>query len=352
MREPTHLYGADGPPLWDEDRNTSPRPAPTDRLATTSLSDFLGEEGSDTADLVTGLGLPDVGVGVLAGPPKSFKTLLASQLAVCVSASRGTAPLPFLGREIPRGGSVLFVEEEGGRKKLRERFRRQIDGLQANDPAIELLLFSDLRLDDQRAVNRIVDAMRSNGHIAGILDPFGFMHSRDENRPSDMGPIMHVLNRAATASSSLVLALHHVAKPQAGRPAGRLGDRIRGASSITAGVDSLFVLERVAEIRARLQGESRDAESIDIHLEFDEATLLLTPVDGPTRTAVSTRTARIVSDERLLAFVVAKGEVTAADVMERFGIKSKETALSYLKELPGLEVETGPRGTFIFRAKR
>jgi hypothetical protein len=352
MREPTHLYGADGPPLWDEDRDGSPRPTTPPRLATITLGAFLAEEDSDDTDLVVGLGLPNAGVGVLAGPPKSFKTLLALQLSICLSAGGGTAPLPFLGHEIPRGGSVLFVEEEGGRKKLRKRLRRQIDGLEADDPAIELLLFSDLRLDDQHAVKRIVDAMRSNGHVAGILDPFGFMHSKDENKPSDMGPIMHSLNRAATEASALILALHHVTKPQAGRPAGRIGDRIRGASSITAGVDSLFVLERVAERGARLQGESRDAEPINIHLEFDEVTLLLTPVDGPARTSDPAGVERMVTDDELLAFAAAKGRVTATHVMERFGVKSKATALSCLRAHPGLEVvDTGPRGTLYFGVK-
>jgi len=352
MHEPTHLYGADEPPLWDEDGNSSPRPAPADRLATISLGAFLAEEDSADSDLVMGIGLPDVGVGVLAGPPKSFKTLLALQLAICLSAGGGTAPLPFLGHEIPRGGSVLFVEEEGGRKKLRKRLRRQIDGLEADDPAIELLLFSDLRLDDRHAVKRIVDAMRSNRHVAAILDPFGFMHSQDENKPSHMAPIMHDLNRAATAASALLLALHHVTKPQAGRPTGRLGDRIRGASSITAGVDSLFVLERIGERGARLQGESRDAEPIDIHLEFDEVTLLLTPAEGPARTSGRAGTERMVADDELLAFVAAKGRVTATHVMERFSVKSKATALSYLRGHPGLDVvNTGPRETLWFGVK-
>lgn len=352
MREPTHLYGADGPPLWDEDRDGGPRPTTPPGLATITLGAFLAEEDPDDTDLVVGLGLPNAGVGVLAGPPKSFKTLLALQLAICLSDGGGTAPLPFLRHEIPRGGSVLFVEEEGGRRKLRERLRRQIDGLEADDPAIELLLFSDLRLDDRHAVKRIVDAMRNNGHVAGILDPFGFMHSQDENRPSDMAPIMHDLNRAATASSALLLALHHVTKPQAGRPTGRLGDRIRGASSITAGVDSLFVLERVAERGARLQGESRDAEPIDMHLEFDEVTLVLTPVDGPPRTSGRAGADRMVADDKLLAFAAGKGQVTATQVMERFRVKSKATALSCLKAHPGLEVVgTGARGTILFGVK-
>jgi AAA domain len=352
MHAPTQLYGSEGPPLWDEDGNASPRPAPTGGLATIALGAFLAEEDSADTDLVVGLGLPDVGVGVLAGPPKSFKTLLAIQLAICLSTGGGTAPLPFLGLDVPRGGSVLFVEEEGGRRKLRERLRRQIDGLEADDPAIELLLFSDLRLDNPRAVARIGDAMRSNRHVAGILDPFGFMHGQDENKPSDMAPIMRHLNRAATDARALLLALHHVTKPQAGRPTGRLGDRIRGASSITAGVDSLFVLERVAERDARLRGESRDAEPIDIHLKFDDVTLLLTPTEEPAQTSGRAGTEKMVADDELLAFAAAKGRIAAADVMKRFDVKSRATALSYLKAHPGLEVvDNGPRDTLWFGVK-
>lgn len=307
-----------------------------------SLAVFLAEPEPDGHDLVTGLGLPPVGVAILAGPPKSLKTMLAGQLAICLANADG--PLPFLDHDIPAGGSVLFVEEEGNRDRLRERFRRQVDGLGATDPAIELLLFTGVRLDDDASVKRLADAIRSASHRLAVLDPFGFLHGQDENKPAAMAPIMRRLARTAADCNTLILVLHHVTKPQADRPAGRLGDRIRGASSITAGVDALLVLDREGDRRAHLQGESRDAEPDDLHLELDTETLLLSPTDVPLA-------AGSTSIDGLRAFIEESGQVAASDVMKRFGIRSKATALAYLEALPGIDRYTGPRGAYYFKAR-
>jgi hypothetical protein len=346
MTAPRHLYAEEGPPSWDDEGpETSPGANASRPLGMIDLKSFLDEPNEGEADLVAGLGLPATGVGMIAGPPKSFKTLLAMQLAISVAAGGGTCPVDFLGREICRGGSVLIVEEEGSLNQLRDRFRRQIGGLGAANPAIDLVPFTGRRLDTDRGAEWLVDAISANGHVAAILDPLGFMHRQDENSSSAMGPIMQQLGRAAREADAHVLVLHHVSKPQANKPTGRLGDRIRGASSIYASLDGLLVLDRQGDRQARLQGESRGSDAVDLYLELDAETLLLRPIDAPARSG------GIVSDADLLAFVQERGEVTAGDAMKRFRIGSKETALEYLRRLPGIERRTGPRKVLLFRIK-
>jgi AAA domain-containing protein len=307
-------------------------------IAPVTFDAFLREPDPGYAELVTGLGIPDVGVTVLAGPPKSLKTMLAGQLSLCLSSG-----IPFLGSTIERGrgARVLFVEEEGNRHRLRERFRRQADGLGADYPTIELLLFAGLRLDNQAWVAKLGAKLKATTYALVVLDPFSFLHGADENKPSAMAPIMRTLNRLAQDNGTSIVAIHHVTKPQADRPQGRLGDRIRGASSITAGVDALFVLDRSGDKRARLQSDARDAESVDIHLELDVETLLLSPVGAPPRVGK-------IDPVDLLAWVTEHGQVTAREAMVRFNV-SKTTALQALSEIPGVDSYEGARNTRFFK---
>lgn len=335
--EPTYVPEE---PAWIDEPVIGKR-VDTSVVGAVSFDAFLHEPDPGYSELVRGLGIQEIGVHILAGPPKSLKTMLAGQLSICLSSGTG---IPFLGSPIERVGGVLFVEEEGNRHRLRERFRRQADGLGAENPAIEFLLFNGVRLDSAQGIKALTAAIAASGCRLTVLDPFSFLHGADENKPSAMAPIMRTLNRLGQENGISILAIHHVTKPQADRPQGRLGDRIRGASSITAGVDALFVLDRVGDKRARLQSDARDAESVDIHLELDTDTLLLSTVDGPPKVGK-------IDLEALLAWVTERGQVTAKEVMAQFGVSSKATALLALAELPGVDSYEGVRGTKFFKVK-
>jgi len=298
---------------------------------TVSFRQFATEPEPAFPMLLEGLGLPAVGSVMVGGPPKSLKTLAMTQLALCVSSrDEDGDPLPFLDFPIERGGRVLFVEEEGGRAPLRRRIERQRAALGA-DPAIELLLFAGVRLDDERSFRRLHGTVVALSPALVVLDPFSFLHGQDENKPTAMAPIMKRLSRLATQGETCVVVIHHVTKPNADRPAGRLGDRIRGASSITAGVDGFLLLDRKGNDRAQLRGEFRDHEPIDVTVELDPDTLLLHRVDAP---AVD----RKVAADDLAAYVIEEGRVTRRDVVVRFPeVRSKNTAGALLEALPGID---------------
>jgi hypothetical protein len=297
---------------------------------TVSLTSFVSEPEPEFPMLVGGIGLAAVGTFMLGGPPKSLKTLLMTQLAVCASTCDDDGDwLPFLDFPIERGGPVLFVEEEGGRAPLRRRLERQRAALGA-DPAIEFLLFAGVRLDNDSSFRRLRATVDTIGPALVVLDPFSFLHGQDENKPAAMAPIMKRLSALATDGETCVVVIHHVSKPQADRPAGRLGDRIRGASSITAGIDGFLLLDRKGNDRAQLRGEFRDQEPIDLTVELDPETLLLHRVDSP-------MVERKVADDELRVFVTEQGRVTRRDVAMQFGLRSKNTAGALLEALPEID---------------
>jgi hypothetical protein len=334
-------YEAVTEPPWPDDAAIRGRPrAVESRYETVSLDRFLAEPEPECPMLVAGLGLPSVGTIVLGGPPKSLKTLFMTQLALCTSSLDDEDDwLPFLDFPIERGGPVVFVEEEGGRSPLRRRIDRQREALGAK-PSIEFLLFAGVRIDNDASMARLTQTAIHHDAALVVLDPFSFLHSQDENKPASMAPVMKRLSRLASDAETLVVAIHHVTKPQADRPKGRLGDRIRGASSITAGVDGFLLLDRIGDNRAKLDGEFRDHEPISLAVELDPATLLLHRVDEPTR--------RSVPSEDLRAFVAERGHVTRAQVTEHFGLGSKNTARVLLEELDGIDWHRGPAAVEAF----
>jgi hypothetical protein len=318
--------------------------APASAYETVSLERFVTEPEPEFPMLLDGLGLPATGTIMLGGPPKSLKTLLMTHLSLCVSSvDEDDDWLPFLDYPIARGGPVLFVEEEGGRAPLRRRVERQRAGLGV-DPAIEFLLFAGIRLDNEASFRRLDATVRQLGPALVVLDPFSFLHGQDENKPAAMAPIMKRLSHLAGNNETCVCIIHHVSKPQADRPAGRLGDRIRGASSIAAGVDGFLLLDRDGDNRARLRGEFRDREPIDLRFELDPETLLL----HRTEDAVAPR--KVAVDE-LLLFLEEKTQITAKDVMARFDVKSKATAREALEAVPGIDWREGARGTRLYQLR-
>ena len=128
-------------------------------LRSVDASSLLAEPEPAVTWLVEGL-FPAAGVVVLAGDPKSVKTLLALQLALTVGYI-GDKPdfteveRPFLGRRCGAGGA-LFVEEEGSRHKLRERIRMMSAGL-GWEPrfGIEFVLHEGVRLDDKASLTSL-----------------------------------------------------------------------------------------------------------------------------------------------------------------------------------------------------
>src|SRR4029079_19210033 len=112
-----------------------------------------------------------------------------------------------------------------------------------------------------------------------VLDPLNRLHGADENRPSQMTPVMDVLASIASDVRCGVLNIHHLAKPSAERR-GDIWDRFRGATSIRSGTDANLVMDGSGSI-VRMAGEFRDAEPLSMYLELDRETLLFSEVDGP-----------------------------------------------------------------------
>lgn len=307
-------------PEWMRDRVPSkPRPLPRSSMDVLTWDDLLAQP-PEPPPVLEGTPIPKVGVTVLAGPPKVGKSLWSSQHAL---ARRST-----------------IVVEEGSMAGIAYRLRRQWDAIGGTGaPDLVVVHRQRIRLDDKASVARLRDHVAERRPELVVFDPLNRLHTADENRPTQMTPVMDALAGLAYDYGCAVVALHHTNKPSQDR-GGSIWDTLRGASSIRSGTDANLILHGAGET-IRLVGEFRDAEPLSEYLRLDRDRLTFDVVEGPKSTGK-------IDQDDLRAFLEEQERVTAADVMVRFGVKSKATALKALDDLPGSDRFEGARGKLFY----
>jgi hypothetical protein len=259
-------------------------------------------------------GIPKVGLTVLAGSPKVGKSLYLTETALTV-------------------GRTLLVFEEGSRSGIAYRLRRQAEALNVKEPDLRLLHLAHMRLDNRENVKRLRELVAEYKPVMVGLDPLNRLHGADENRPSQMTPVMDALAGIAYDFGCSVTCVHHLGKPSMERR-GDIWDRFRGASSIRSGTDSNLILDNAGH-QLHLVGEFRDAEPLSRYLVLDRDTLTFSEGEAPDASKVKA--------VDLLAFVLERGETGAREVMAAFGC-SRNIAKERLDALAELDKFEGARG--------
>jgi AAA domain-containing protein len=310
-------------PAWMSDATVSAParkvlPLRPSGLTALSWADVMAEPAEPPPMLAPGI--PKVGLTVLAGPPKVGKTLYASQTAL-------------------QAGRTTIVIEEGSMAGISFRLRKQSRELGIDNPDLEVLHRQRIRLDDRTSVMRLREHLTARRPVLVLFDPLNRLHNGDENRPSQMTPVMDALAGIAYDFDCAVLAIHHLAKPSQERR-GDIWDRFRGATSIRSGTDANLIMDG-SGATVRLYGEFRDAEPMSEYLELDRDTLLFSRADGPA-------SAGKVDLEELATFIrEGAGRATASAIAARFSCTAK-TARTAIENLDGVTWTEGPRGTRLY----
>jgi hypothetical protein len=220
-----------------------------------SYDDFLKRQLPRPRWLVESIWSEDAH-GILAGPPKAYKSVIATDLAVSVAS--GT---PFLDHfRVPKTGPVIIIQEENDPGEMQDRLQR-IAHSRALTGAAELkhgrLSVTDDRslpigllnnegfdLTDEDDIDWIVGEIERTEAILLILDPLYLMTpGADENSASDMTPILKRLLRIKQQYGCGVLILHHEHKQNAANPRGQI-DRISGTGVFGRWFESALIAER------------------------------------------------------------------------------------------------------------
>ena len=224
--------------------------------------------------------IPETGLSLLVGAPKSGKSLLAMALALAIGNGE---PHHYLGRRITRR-PVLLVEMEGSEASLVDRTRRL--AIERGLPFGPGEIFVAHRPRGFTLPHHL-EALRSAADEVNaglvIIDPLAaVLGGVDENSAAGIAPVLSAL--VDLGRDRAVLVIHHAGKPSAEKNAAGRDPfvSIRGSSAIFAAADSAAVLETTDDgLHARLVIRPRDARRSILDLERRDDGLLWRSATAP-----------------------------------------------------------------------
>jgi len=185
---------------------------------------------------------------LISAAPKAGKTFFAAWLAQEVAA---------------KGGPVLFVEEEGPREVLKERFAPFIgNDAAAYKSSLRIAHRKGFRLDDQRWVDLLISDAKAIGAVLIVLDPAVQLHSRDENKSTGedgIGAVVQAIQRIIAETGATVVLVHHNKKGDSWdrtNSAEAQSSDVRGSGGWVGAADSVIQIKGVPTSERRV-GEVR-----------------------------------------------------------------------------------------------
>jgi len=222
------------------------------------IAELLAVEEPEEDWLAVGL-IPAGGNILVAGYPKTFKTMVLLDLAV--SLASGTA---FLGKFVvprPRRVGIVLMEDQAHR--VRHRLKRLCAGRGIELSELEGSLFlwfrPPLRLSDPTVVELAGYSRELELDFLG-LDSWSYVASGDSNSADEVTPQLQALSCARVERPGLTVQLtHHARKDRGDADETRLTDQIRNSGAFGAWYDGALVLTRKAENSpVRVRAELRD----------------------------------------------------------------------------------------------
>ncbi len=220
-------------------------------------------------------GLFPFGVNLLAGAPKTGKSLMSLNMALAVAQGGDV-----LGKLPAEQGDVLYMALEDGPRRMRDRLREM--GVSQVPDSLELTFnWEKFGQEGEESgsegfLRDVLGAKQRAGknYRLIVVDTFARLREKanaNANAYYDDYDAMQDFRDVAYSLNTAVLVIHHTNKLQAGEDPYL---RVSGSTGITANVDTVGVLERERiEHSAKLAISGRDIEGQKLGMSFDPDTL-------------------------------------------------------------------------------
>jgi hypothetical protein len=182
------------------------------------------------------------------GHPGTLKTMLMMDLAVCIAAGiPWLPPLPNVGAGgsyAVKQGPVLWFDMDNGRNRLRERFGALCRARNVKDIPLHAISMARPVFDVSKAeeADLLAAQIIQLGAIFCGIDNLGTVSGGKDENSSEMVPVMANLRYVSEATGATLWPVHHARKTVNGQ--GRLGDLLRGHTSINASLDLALLVSR------------------------------------------------------------------------------------------------------------
>jgi hypothetical protein len=212
------------------------------------------------------------GITVIGGPPKVGKTLLATQLALCLTSGQDFLRFPV------RKSRVLITQQEISTQAMYQRLTKMWPEAQTwgGDPENSLALLNEtgLFLNREPDIASLREAIRLHEAQVVILDPLARFHTVNENAASEIGPLIQQLRAICFDLGCSMVLVHHFRKPTEGREDGP--GSLRGSSVLHADADAILTMDR-----KDLQERSPEYVRLSFELRHEESAPPMTLYRNP-----------------------------------------------------------------------
>lgn len=323
---------------------TGPKSAanpPTDPFdAGMRLSDLVRAELPDVAYVLAGV-VPE-GLTVLAGRPKSGKSWIGMQLAICVASAA-----PCLGSGACVARPVLHLALEDTRRRYRDRAKMQLGALRLAAPS-DLEVRTNWPRAGSGGLTRLAEWYADHRGGLVVIDTLARFRDPQSGRGSsydtDYDAIASV-KALADRHEGAALVIHHTRKAVADDPF----DEVSGTLGINGAADGLLVLDRQRGAdNAALYATGRDLPETTITLSWSGSKgvwSLLSRADGierPDRTSAPNKVGRCATWLRfcLTTFAFPDGELAKGAERNDYTAEDVKRAKAMLrKESPPLRAK-------------
>jgi hypothetical protein len=214
-------------------------------------------------------GVTPVGLQVVGGEPKSFKSTFTDALpAICAGWSNNQLP-KWAKLATDMDGPSMLLSGEATVNELVWLYRKGFGcettpgTIFVNDDPL------DFKLDRKETLNALLDMLNEVQPRLCIIDPLRKYHNGDENDAAFMEEILYPLRKWAIRNNSAIIVVHHARKASAQQDNESLMDasNLRGSNAIFGAADSVLMCRcvdrtigklRVSAIHKRAAGWTRD----------------------------------------------------------------------------------------------
>jgi len=242
-------------------------------------------------------GLFPHGVNLLAGPPKTGKSLLCLNMAIAIA--RGEKALGQVGVE---QGDVFYMSLEDGARRMQDRLHKM--GVSRLPDSFELTFDwekfgeGDENSGSEGLLKDILAARQRQGKNYKLIVVDAFVKLREKANASanayyDDYDAVQDFRDVAYSLDAALMVIHHTNKVGAGEDPYM---RVSGSTGITANVDTVAVLERQRiENTAELHVSGRDIEGRKLGMAFNPDDLSWS-VEGNANTFQMSNTRKAIYD--------------------------------------------------------
>jgi len=321
-----------------------------------SYDDFIEDHLPKPDWLVEGIWSEDAH-GVIAGEPKTYKSVLSTDLAVSVAS--GT---PFLGHfPVNKSGPVILIQKENNAGEVQDRLQRIAKSKKLAATAglnhrrlllkrwahlpITLMNNADWVMTNEDDLEELQDEIVRLKPVLLVLDPFYHLSGGvEENSAKEVNEALTPLMELSQRYKMATVVIHHYNKGNADRPT-RGGSRISGSGVFHRWYESAVFLERddVTEHKVRLYPEHRNhGPQAGFEVDID----LGTRHDLRYAVEVTNTRAQAANEHQTIREVVeaAGGNLSLSDLMGLLDMKNRDAAKRKVENTVGVSLALGRSG--------